>query len=175
MIVDLPAHNCVAWTASYHFHSDEIFNRNIAILRSKRINVRVTIVVTPENHKQAFDKIMEYKNYGIGVNVHPVLKQDFDWAEHKDIWSNIQTLADGNRVMVIGDISDKWEAQHHDMCAAGGNYFALMPDGKVNRCYSQILTDETAGHISEYAPLQGKQPCSMDCMFPCDRQVANVK
>ena len=172
-IKKLPAYNCHAWTASYHYHSDDDFMTNLFILRGKGIMPRVTIVITPENYNVAKEKIKMFQVEGYGVNIHPVLKQDFDWAEHRDVWDGIKGLADGAQTMIVGDISDKWMPERHEMCSAGGDYFCLMPDGQVLRCYSQILTDDHGVFIKDFEPVYEARPCSMDCMFPCDRQIAN--
>lgn len=172
MIKRLPTHNCLAWTASYHYHSDDTFLTNLFILRGKRVMPRITIVITPENYETGLQKIALFKNEGYGINVHPVLKQGFDWEAHRDVWDAMHKVADGAQINVIGEISDSWEAERHEICEAGGDYFMVMSDGQVLRCYSQLLTDDAGTHISEFKPVMQPMPCSMDCMFPCDRQIA---
>lgn len=177
-IEQMPVENCLAWTASYHYHSDDLFLDNIMLLAKKGINVRVTIVISPDNYKVGFEKVKSFISKGIGVNIHPILKQDFDWQAdpaHKEIWGameQMEQLAPGFVVM-IKDISDRWVPEHYPICDAGTDkYSMLMPDGMVYRCYSQILTGTNEGHINDYTPKTMPEGCTMDCMFPCDRQVA---
>jgi len=171
MIKKLPAYNCLAWTASYHYQKDKEFLDNLYILRHKRIIPRVTIVVTPENFNTAVEKIKMIDSEGYGVNIHPVLKMGFSWEKDMDKWNELLGMADGKRIIFVRDISYRWTPQRYDYCHAGSNYFCLMPDGKVLRCYSQILTDKNLGYIWDFKPFKLMTPCDMECMFPCDRQV----
>ncbi len=171
MIKRIPAYNCLAWTASYHYHSDKEFLDNLYILRHKKIVPRVTVVATPKNFDTAVGKIKMISSEGYGVNIHPVLKMGFSWEKEMEKWDSLLNMADGRRIVFIKDISYKWTPQRYDYCLAGKNYFCLMPDGKVLRCYSQILTDKNLGYIWDFEPFNLMRPCDMGCMFPCDRQV----
>jgi len=179
-IEQMPAENCLAWTASYHYHSDDKFMRNLKILKDKGINVRVTIVITPENYQKGFVKTVEYMNEGFGINIHPLLKQGFDWnskKEDKAIWQGMVELEQASHgiVTMIKEISDHWKAEHYPVCQAGtGKYFMAMPDGQVFRCYSQILTGKKEGMIETFVPNVSNEACNMDCMFPCDREIART-
>ena len=179
-IENMPAENCLAWTASYHYHSDEKFLNNVLLLIRKGINVRVTIVISPNNYKIGFEKVKMFLSKGIGVNVHPLLKQDFDWnadPAHKEIWKGMEAMEASapGFVVMIKDISDRWIPEHYPICDAGTDkYSMLMPDGMVYRCYSQILTGTNEGHVRDYKPSKTPEACNMDCMFPCDRQVARA-
>ena len=78
--------NCGGWTASYHYHSDEAFWRNIEALKAKSLYPRVTLVLKPDNTekvKAAMEKALSLK---VGSNIHPILKQGFDWKENKKIF-----------------------------------------------------------------------------------------
>ena len=138
------------------------------------ITPRVTIVVTPENYENAFNKI-KYFARDYGVNIHPVLKQDFSWEESglMHIWREAEAIAAGTpNVTFIKTISNAWIAERYDRCQAGIDYFCLMPDGNVLRCYSHLLSGKSEGDIRDYTPPKAAQECHVDCMFPCDREIA---
>jgi len=167
---DYPAHNCKGWTASWHDVNKEKFLQNIATLRSKGINTRVTVVITPENIRRTIEAIIEFVKAGIGVNVHHVLSQGFDWEEYPDELEMIRNLDSGNgKVSYISTIATRWEPKHFPMCNAGGDYFMVLPDGKVLPCYSALLWDGGVGHIDLYTPDDSYKPCGRDCIFDCDR------
>lgn len=173
MIGKLPYHNCLAWTASYHFHSRDLFIANLRYIRSQGVNVRVTLVFTPENHKECMKAAIDFSTM-FGINLHPVLKQGFSWEAHRDIFDDFMSISDDKRIRFIGNIKDKWEPDRFETCTAGDDYFALMPDGSVKRCYSHILTDEKT-FIGGYEPNGDRRPCATDCCFPCDKEIANRK
>jgi len=171
LIKKLPEHNCLSWTASYQFCEDDRFISNLFLLKIKGLKPRVTVVITPQNHQFAFKKIKWLTDLGYCVNIHPVLKKDFSWQEQMDIWDKAKAFADGDRIRFIDDISYRWVEHRYDFCEAGKNYFMLLPDGRVLRCYSQILTEKDLGYIWNFAPHSIMMPCNMGCVFPCDRQV----
>jgi MoaA/NifB/PqqE/SkfB family radical SAM enzyme len=172
MIHKLPYDNCISWTASYHYHSNTEFIGNLAHVRNQGVNVRVTLVFTPDNYKQCIEAIHTFVPY-FGINLHPMLKQGFSWENHRDIWNTMQGYS-GGRVIFVGNISDKWQPDRYEKCDAGDKYFALMPDGMVRRCYSHIMTDKNEGHIREYVPNGEKRECNIECCFPCDKDIAKV-
>lgn len=171
MIKKVPVVNCVAWTASYHFRNDKIFFKNIDILQHRGFNVRVTIVFTPENYKEAFEAVRKVNKRKIGVNLHPVLKQGFSWEENIDIFNKAQELCDGKMNIFINDVGYRWAGERYTFCEAGINYFMVHPDGTVLRCYSQLLTSQDCGHISQFETYKTMRPCDIACMFPCDKKI----
>lgn len=170
----LPTYNCKDWTASYHFHSDKIFLDNINLLRNHGVPVRITIVLTPKNIDIVKQKVKDFVFEGIGINIHPLLKQDFSWLNHKEVWQEACKMGKKNvYVNFIDDISAEWKPEKHDICQAGTDkYFVLMPDGSVLRCYSEILQYHPSAHIKNFEPLSEPGACNIDCMFPCDKQQA---
>lgn len=177
VIERLPGHNCLAWTASYHNMNDKLFMDNLHILRAKKINVRVTLVFTPENWRTVLEKInwINDKN-GFGVNLHAVLKRDFSWRadpEHSDIYDKMEFVAKKRGLNFIEDIPDHWRPDHFEDCVAGSQeYFFLGPDGEVFRCYSDFVNNRSLGYIEDFKPTSGKIKCGKDCLFPCDKNVA---
>lgn len=169
-IEKLPSYNCLSWTASYHYHSDDKFIANLMFLRKRGILARVTLVLTPQNADTCFSKIEQFVNLGFGVNIHPVLKQGFSWAKDMDIWNKAQSMI-SKAVCFVSDIPFEWKPERYFSCKAGDGYFCVLPDGQVLRCYSEIFTDNNRGHISDYKMPSGLRECNIDCMFPCDRQV----
>lgn len=166
--------NCKGWTASYHYHSSDRFFRNLSILRDQGFNVRVTIVLTPENEKRARTAIGRMNEQGFGVNIHPILKQGFDWGKHSRIWDEFKAMDDGKWIMFISDIPQKFieiDWPKPQACRAGTDYFVLFPDGMVYRCYTMILRGKPLGHIKEVIPFKEAQPCKIRCQFPCDLEV----
>ncbi len=149
--------------------------RNLKILDEEGFDPRVTLVLTPENHervRRAIDKIVG--GMDIGVNIHPVLKEGFDWKDHKDLWDEFEAMGDGLLVGFIRDIPKKFEKGNwlREMnCQAGMDYFLLFPDGMVYRCYTHILRGEPIGHIKDVVPFKKPEPCGFRCHFPCDIQV----
>ncbi len=174
VINELPGHNCKDWTASYHFHNDDIFLNNIKTLRAKGIPVRITIVLTPDNLDILREKVRDFVFQNIGVNIHPMLKQGFDWKDHREVWdAAIEFAALSPCVNIIKDISDAWVPERHEICPAGTDkYFVVMPDGSVVRCYSDILRYEPTENIETFVPAKENGPCGKECMFPCDKQIA---
>lgn len=174
IIKEMPLHNCLAWTASYHFHSDKEFERNLFNIKRRGIMPRVTIVFTPWNYEEAFKKIKHFAQ-NFGVNIHPMLKQGFSWEKsgYMRVWREAEQLArDIDSVQFINSISDEWKPERYDVCSAGRDYFCVMPDGQVRRCYSHLLAEKVEGHIKDFKPATEARPCGVDCMFPCDRDEA---
>jgi len=148
----------------------EKFFKNIQILKNKRINVRVTVVITPENIKRTIEAIIEFIRNDIWVNVHHVLSQGFDWEDYPNELRQIRRLDSGDeKIRYISTINTKWEPKHFHKCNAGGDYFMVLPDGKVLPCYSALLWDGVAGHIDTYEPDNRYKACGRDCIFDCDR------
>jgi len=170
----LPTYNCQDWTASYHFHSDDIFLKNIDTIKNHGVPLRITIVLTPDNIDTVKQKVKEFTFEGHGVNIHPILKQGFSWADHNEIWQEASSMAEKNAyINFIDDISSEWKPEKHDICQAGmEDYFVLMPDGTVLRCYSEILQYSATTSIKDFVPAEQPEKCYIDCMFPCDKQIA---
>ena len=160
-----------AWTASYHYRQKNSFVDNVRKLQRKGFHVRVTLVFTPENAETCREAIELFAGrMRIGVNLHPVLKQGFDWREgNMSIYEAFRTLDDDRMINFVEDVPVAWEPQHFSRCEAGGNYITLMPDGTVLRCYSALLGQEPIGHVSTFTPRVGMHACGKDCIFPCDR------
>jgi len=162
------------WTASYHYHSDKKFFENLRILDKGGFNVRVTLVLTPENTDKVSMAIEKINKLRAGVNIHPILKQGFDWGKHSQIWDEFKAMDDGKRILFISDIPTVFadlEWPRPQACHAGMDYFILFPDGIVYRCYTMILRGKPLGHIKEVVPYKEPQPCKIRCQFPCDLQV----
>lgn len=174
-IEEIDFSNCVGWTASYHFDHEKLFLECLSLIRDKGINPTVTVVFTPENANEALLKLSGFVKKGFKVNVHPLLKQGFSWANHRDTFKKMQEARKFRGVNFINEISNSWDPERHPLCRAGGEYFMLMPDGQVLRCYSSILEGKSLSNVKDYEPTQGKNPCDIDCMFPCDRQVARKR
>ena len=129
----------------------------------------ITFVITPENHERMFEKMAYYKYKGYGINVHPLLKQGFDWADHEKLWEDIYRLPYN-----IINIDKKWERKSFPTCIAGVDYFMMFPDGDYYRCYSaHINGDKPLGNIRDkFDLLEGRSECGRECSFPCDREIA---
>lgn len=166
--------NCDAWTASYHYHSDEKFFKNLEILAEGAFGPRATLVLSPDNIETVKNAIERVTGLGVGVNIHPVLKQGFDWGKYPEIWDEFKAMDDGKRILFISDIPTsfadlKWPRAQ--ACGAGMDYFVLFPDGMVYRCYTMILKGKPLGHIKDLVPSSEPKPCEIRCRFPCDIQV----
>ena len=168
--------HCADWTASYHYHNDDVFVNNcLYILDKIRHNhavPRVTMVLTPDNKDMLLDKVEMFAANKLPVNVHPMLKEGFSWDDHREIYESVKAICTSPMRAFIDDIPDHFAGDHNETCSAGRNYFMLLPDGRVWRCYSVILDETLAGtspFIWDYKPTDGE--CNIDCMFPCDRQV----
>ena len=167
---DYPSYNCRGWTASWHEVNKEKFFKNIQILKDKGINVRATVVITPENIKRTIKAIIEFIRNDIWVNVHHVLSQGFDWEDYPNELEQIRRLDSGDeKIRYISTIATKWEPKRFHKCNAGGDYFMVLPDGKVLPCYSALLWDGVVGHIDTYEPDSRYKTCGRDCVFDCDR------
>lgn len=174
MIRKLNFQNCLAWTASYHFKNKEQFIDNLKYIRTQGVNVRVTLVFTPDNDEECMAAAFEMSQY-FGINLHPLLKQDFDWNDHLDVWDRFKKFANGRNILFIENIPPKWEPQRFKQCSAGYDYFALMPDGKVLRCYSEITRhQENVVYIDDYNPEKENKECMKCCCFPCDKDIARM-
>lgn len=162
------------WTASYHYHSDVKFANLCNELRDAGVNVRITLVATPDNYETLIEKIEFFKALYFDINIHPILKKSPVWIGHNDIWDKVQAIEGVN---VVKDIPPAWTEKSFSRCKAGSEYFALMPDGKAMRCMSKILSGETLGHIKDLAPapeIENKK-CNGKCVFPCDLQIAEAR
>lgn len=168
-------YGCVAWTASYHYHDRDRFVGNVLSLKKKGINIRSTLVMTPDNFYEMLDTINNFRKLQIPVNIHPVLKQGFSWDKHSDLISRIREMHDGMWINFVEQVPQGWNPKKCYRCEAGGKYFALMPDGTVLRCYSAILWNGVVGHISDYEPSVGLSKCDNPCIFPCDNRPVKEK
>jgi hypothetical protein len=175
-IKKIPFHNNAGWTASYHFKEPRMFDYNIwkiSKLQGFPQGVRVTMVITPWNHEKVWEQAKEYMWKKIGVNIHPFLNQEFSWEKNQDIiqlWRG-RTKETGNWCEFIEDIPDFFGGETHNSCHGGKDFFIVWPDGRVMRCYSEILRGEFIGHIKDFIPFDGPKPCTIPCVFPCDKQL----
>jgi len=160
--------NCKFWTASYHYKKREQFLKNMDWLKRRGFACRVTMVMTPENADHMFSVMRDFRKLDIMVNVHPVLKQGFSWAEHKELLAQARALHDGVWVNLVEEVPKEYKPRKYAGCNAGGKYFALMPDGTVLRCYSALLWRGREGHIGSYEPSARIRPCNQKCLFHCD-------
>lgn len=162
--------NCKFWTASYHYRKRDRFLKNMDWLKRRGFPCRVTLVMTPGNADHMFDVMKDFRSLDLMVNIHPVLKEDFSWADHQDLLKKARALHDGVWVNLVEDVPKEFKPRSYSSCNAGGKYFALMPDGTVLRCYSALLWQGKAGHISDYEPSALIRPCNQKCLFHCDNR-----
>jgi len=166
--------NCDSWTASFHYKNEAIFTENLIYLLKHGAKVRVTLVLTPDNESEVIRCAVKFTKHCYGVNIHPLLKQGFSWDDtekKRDIYNKFLDLHDGSNIIFADIKSDFNKYQQFNKCDAGNEYFVLLPDGKIWRCYSQILQEDNAiySHISNAKTAQGKTPCDIGrCVFPCD-------
>jgi len=169
--------NILTWTASYHYHHMDKFLANIKVLRQRGFPITVTLVLMPDNIEQVKEAITEFNKHFLRVNIHPVLKQGFNWNEHKDVLNQmddiIKTIDSERLIKLIRDIRHEWQPDGAvESCPAGKEYFLVFPDGMVYRCYSHALARkcEPMAHISELKLNEKDEPCDGGCIFPCDIQ-----
>lgn len=169
-IEDFESHNCMSWTASYHFANRPEFLKHIQVLRLKGFTVRVTMVITPENYKKVEEAMKWLKKEEFGVNIHPFLKQGFSWGDHVEIFEEFEKMHDKTWVNFVSPIPKSFKGDRYGHCEAGNYYFTLWPDGTVYRCYSSILVggEASLGHIRDFVPNPLIAPCDQECVFPCD-------
>lgn len=169
--------NIRTWTASYHYHSLDRFLKNIKVLRQRGFPVTVTCVLTPTNIEKIKEAIKEFNKHFIRVNIHPLLKQGFDWNEHKDVIKEMVDIVSGMNndklIKVITDIREHFVPDGpKDKCAAGKNYFVAFPDGRIYRCYSHALSvgAQPMAEVGDLVLSNEDEPCAGGCIFPCDVQ-----
>ena len=174
VIKKLAFFNCKSWTASFHYREEERFTENLIYLLKHGAKVRVTLVLTPENEKEVLRYALKFQRHCYGVNIHPLLQKGFTWEtpERKEIYNKYKELHDGKNIFFV-DIKTNFEKyQKYYNCVAGGSkYFVALPDGKIWRCYSQILQEDNAfhGHISDFKIKENMTKCDIGtCVFPCD-------
>lgn len=173
-ILSLPATTkCLNWAASYHYHDAQDFMDNAQILRSKGYPVAVTLVLTPQNVLVCAETARMFQHKKVFVNVHPMLKKGHDWTQNMGAIETMKQLGDG--VNVITEIPMRFEGVRFEQCSAGNNYFMVFPDGQVWRCYSSILSADPVGDIRHYEQTAGLEPCSIECVFPCDLKGAQKR
>ncbi len=164
--------NCKFWTASYHYHSRTKFVDNLEWLKLRGFPVRVTLVLTPDNLDQVTSVIDDFRRVAVMANVHILCKQDFSWLdtpEKREVLEAAEKLHDGVWVNVVQGIARTWATHRFTSCDAGRDYFALMPNGQLLRCWSDIISKFTLGHIMTYEPpSEGLRQCDQPCVFPCD-------
>lgn len=173
IIETLDFSKCVSWTSSYHHRLDEKFIQGlVAVVKksSRRVIPAVTFVVTPQNWEAAIKKLFEFMGHGVRVNVHPLFANEFSWKEHPEMKGALDVI----RLMKqVNFVEQDWKSDlRYTPCRAGHNYFYLMPDGQVLRCYSHGFKGHTIGHVSTFEPYKGLEACDVDCLFPCDREIA---
>lgn len=159
--MSLNINQCIGWAASYHHGSLRSFVANLVKVRSKRINPKVTIVITPENFEDARKAIATLRREGFSINVHPVYRPVNVWPGHEDIWNKVHALEGVNVIKTI-------EEGRFSYCSAGTDYFVALPDGKVARCLSAVATGSYTCDIQGFQLFERQHPCSISCMFPCD-------
>lgn len=172
MIDKIATFNCHAWTASFHFKEDVKFISNLQLLFKKGIHVRVTMVLTPDNEKLIQHYAWELSKYCYGINIHPMLKKDFDWNDHLGTYNRIKAMHDGRNLYFVDTISKDFAPEKYDLCNAGSKkYCVLFPDGQMFKCYSQILSGKSIGNIKDRDVREdGLFNCDLNgCMFPCDK------
>jgi len=163
------------WTASYHFRQHDKFIKNYLLLRRKGFLVSVTLVLTPENHKEVEKVARDMTSKNIIVNIHPILQQGHDWYKHNEIYEHFKKLKaelcqNGGTYRFV-PIAKRWTSDGAvDACPAGTNYFVLWGDGRVFRCYLDAIKGIDMGKIETLEPHRLEYPCDGGCIFPCDKE-----
>ncbi len=171
VIPRLHPYNCVAWTSSYHYVQEGRYFKNLNDLKRAGFGVRVTLVATAENVAQVRHAIKDLRRQEIMVNIHPLLKEGFDWADHRQVYESFEALDDRPLINFIKETPTcfgRIERNRPIKCWAGVNYFVIWPDGTLFRCYTEMIEGRKLGDIRSYVPPATGYECVQKCAVPCD-------
>jgi len=155
---------CMCWTASCH-HDIPRFRENLALVRA-HVPAAVSFVVCKDMRdiESKAKLAQEYKDMGVRPNILRELNPGVAWEGSKE-WDAVLDLRVKKNFHVIEDeIPPDYNFKSGFLCYAGQRYMAIMPDGKVYRCYSEAMDGEPMGDVStgvvlDAAPHECRRPC----------------
>lgn len=156
---------CIFWTASYHDGGNrEKFIENVRWLKEAFGLVAISFVVP---FAQAMSRIVLAAQYherlpNVQINLLRELNPGVDWAGTKE-WALLYQMKRFGFNVVEDDIPESYHFDKGWLCHGGESYLAVMPDGKVYRCYSEAMDGEPVGTIWDYEPATEPVECWREC------------
>lgn len=150
---------CKHWTASYH-DVDEPFLTNLSHIH---IWQSVSFVVPFKRIEQILRKAREYKERGFSVNILRELNPGVDWRGTKE-WQALLSMKEIGCNVVEDDIPPSYDFDSGYICKGGNEYFAIMPDGSIYRCYTMAMLGEPLGKIRDFEPSSIPYECHQTCL-----------
>lgn len=166
-IEKFPLDRCVSWTASCHYNAPEPVRKrwhdNIAYLKTRGVNVSVTLVAMPSNIDFVINECRKLQGEGYHAQVHPYYDEPaFTWDDFPEEWETLTR----SKFVCYDERLKSWTgiAGQNKTCKGGSDYICISPDGKIYRCLWQMLSGEPALN----APDTHLHACSLNCYLPCD-------
>ncbi len=164
---NFPLESCVSWTASCHYlaSQDKVqqFNENIGYLKSRGVNLSITLVALPTTVDKVIGLCKTYTNLGIHAQVHPFYDlPSFTWNDYPKQWQKLTQ----SHFVCYDEVLKSWTGIQgkNKTCRGGSKYICISPDGKLYRCLWHMLSGE--------APIAKQSPflhyCDLNCYLPCD-------
>jgi len=161
LLEDMDFHRCQGWTVSHHKDSP-IFERNIHRLRNAT-SMAISIVVTFADVTSALQRAWRYKERGYQVNLLRELNPGVSWEGTKE-WDLVAAHREYGFNVVESDIPPSFKFDRGYECFGGSHYMAIMPDGKVYRCYSHAMLGEPIGDIWDLETEPPPYQCWSECL-----------
>ena len=158
--------NLNGWTASFHFKEKKRFFDNCKILTRSGMKPSISMVVQPDRVDEVEEYVKEFTEQNQWVNLLRELNPKVDWRGSKE-WNRLELIRDKYpHVNLVDDdsIPKVYQFPIFDICTAGMNYFAVIGDGQVFRCYSDLVRGESMGNIFNFRPFTEPQKCGKPCL-----------
>lgn len=155
--------NCKSWSASYHGVNEEKFFENLLKIKKDFQFISVNFVIEKDKIFSNIKKVFRYAAEGFRPNLLRELNPGVDWRGSEE-WQLLADMKKCGLHVVEDDIPPSFDFEKGYTCEGGQKYFAVMPDGKVYRCYSDAMRGEPIGDTKYFESQSGLYSCYKECL-----------
>ncbi len=154
---------CTNWTASYHEVQLDKFVDNLIAIRDRMPHVSISQVVRKDSVDECLAKAELFSALCFQPNLLRELNPGVSW-EGTPEWEKLKASREYGYNVVEDDIPPEYKFDAGYLCEGGHNYFAIMPDGKVYKCYSEAMHENPIGTIHDLKPATAPADCWAECL-----------
>jgi len=154
---------CTNWTASYHETAIDKFVDNLIALRERFPHIAVSQVVRKETVYACLEKAELFSALGFQPNLLRELNPGVSWDGSPE-WAQLVESRKLGYNVVEDDIPPDYTFESGFLCEGGHNYFAIMPDGKVYKCYSEAMHENPVGTLADFKAGEAASDCHAECL-----------
>jgi MoaA/NifB/PqqE/SkfB family radical SAM enzyme len=158
-----PPERCYSWHSSYHYLEAEKFAFNIKKLALGGMKPEINMLIRPDNFDDVEYGIKLFEGYKIDLL--PEFNPGINWTQ--EMLDKYRQLALKYKIIYLiddGSTPLEYEYKTWDWCSAGMDYFCVIGDGTVYRCYSDMMRNESIGTIFDFQFFTEPQRCGKECL-----------